>query len=203
MKRIWPFRWVLAVVVTLTLTAWWYFPQKSSTASSQGQMTVKRGDILQRVLISGAIAAKRTTGIAPPYEGYIKQLYVDVGDDVKIGQPLVTISQLAHSKNEELYPILAPFSGKVVQIQKTEGEYLEKFASGQGKSAILRIDDLSEMFVQADVPEIDLGKLKIGQAAVIRATAVTGRTYKGEIISISRAPKGGDGWDRNRIEYPV
>ena len=203
MMRIWPFKWVLTVVAILALIVWWRFPQKETTSALQSQTAVKRGDVLQRVLISGAIAAKRTTGIAPPYEGYVKHLYVDVGDDVKIGQPLVTISQLAHSKNEELYPILAPFSGKVVQVQKTEGEYLDKFGTGQGKSAILRIDDLSELFVQADVPEIDLGKLKIGQAAVIRATAVTGRTYKGEIISISRAPKGGDGWDRNRIEYPV
>jgi multidrug efflux pump subunit AcrA (membrane-fusion protein) len=164
---------------------------------------VKKGDVTQRVLIAGTIFPKRSALIAAPYDGYIRKLFVRVGDKVTEGNPLVTISQLPHSLGETLFPLLAPFSGEVVLLQKSEGEYIEKVASSSGRNVILRLDDTSAYTVSVFVPEIDHGKLKIGQSTEIKVTAIQGARYNGKITNISRAPKISDNWDSARVEYPI
>ncbi len=207
MKHFKTYKWAYGfLIISLTLAAV-FGPKLTSVVvksdSTEKLQEVKHGDVIQKVLISGVITPKRTTSIVAPYDGYIRKLFVNVGDLVKEGQPLVTISQLAHSRNEELYPILAPFAGKIVQVLKTEGEFAEKAASSPGRNMILRLDDLSSIYIAADAPEIDHGKLKLGQSVVIRASALPKKTYKGKIDQISMAPKYTDNWERGRVEYPI
>lgn len=199
-----PYKW-LATIGLFAVVAYGFIqvrPEpKSKPDSSFGVVT--RGDVVQHVMISGVIAPNKTTTIVPPYEGYIRKLYAKVGDVVKEGDPLVTLSQLPHSKNEQLYPIVSPFTGVVVQVLKSEGEFVDKTGSNGSRLGLLRVDDLSKMFVLADVPEIDYPKLKIGQSVEIRASALSQKTYKGKILTIARASKAMEGWDRGRAEYPV
>jgi Cu(I)/Ag(I) efflux system membrane fusion protein len=75
-------------------------------------------------------------------------------------------------------------------------------AQGAG-NALVRIDDLTRLFVEASSPEIDVGKLKLGQEAVIKASAVLGRGYKGKIGHISLAAKEQKDWDKSRVEFPL
>lgn len=158
---------------------------------------VERRDLVQRVTIAGSITPKRRTVVSAPYSGYVKQVFVAVGDQVKPGQPLVSITQSLQS-SEPVFPLRAPYAGTVVHVQKQEGENVK---ADDTVDYLMRIDDLSKFFVNANAPEIDRAKLRKGQETVIKASALPDRPYKGVITELTLAPK--DSGGRNQQEYPV
>lgn len=158
---------------------------------------VEKADLIQRVTIAGFIFPTRTTNITAPYTGYIKKLYVAVGDSVKSGSPLVSITQSLLA-SQEVYPMQAPFNGIVVQINKAEGEFVKE---GDSKEFILRVDDPSQYIIKAETPEIDRTKVKVGQKAVIKVNAINDKTYKGLIRTIAKAPSVKDSRNSSTVEY--
>jgi HlyD family secretion protein len=193
------FSWALIGVLLIAGVTLLRNTQKSET-SNLG--VVSRSDLIQRVTISGTVTPNRKTVISAPYNGYIRKLYVQIGGHVNPGDPIVSVAQSLRGSAEDVYPLRSPFSGTVVQILKTEGEYVEQ-QSTQGGNALVRIDDLSRMFIEAATPEIEIGKIKVGQEAIIKASAVLGRTYQGKIQHISLAAKEQRDWDKSRVEFPV
>lgn len=194
--------WFFIIVIAISGGAWWKFGPKVGGSEEIKLNTVKRGDVVQRVSISGMIVPNRTTQIAAPYDGYVRKLYVKTGDQVKDGDAIVSVSQSPGTTPEEIFPMRAPFAGSVVQVLKTEGEFVPKSASNNG-NAIVRIDDLSKLYVEADVPEIDYPKLKLNQTVMIKAGAINDKNYKGRIQSIAKASKYQERWDRSRVEFPI
>jgi multidrug efflux pump subunit AcrA (membrane-fusion protein) len=164
--------------------------------------TVVRGDLTQRVSFSGTVTSNRKSIITAPYSGYVRNIYVHVGDSVREGAPIVSMAQSLKESGTEIFPLRAPFSGTVVQVLKKVGEYADP-QSSQGGNALVRIDDLTELFVEAAAPEVEVLKLTIGQEAVIRATAIPGRTYRGKIREIAQASVEQKDWDRARVEFPI
>jgi HlyD family secretion protein len=193
------FSWALIGVLLIAGVTLLRNTQKSET-SNLG--VVSRSDLIQRVTISGTVTPNRKTVISAPYNGYIRKLYVQIGGHVNPGDPIVSVAQSLRGSAEDVYTLRSPFSGTVVQILKTEGEYVEQ-QSTQGGNALVRIDDLSRMFIEAATPEIEIGKIKVGQEAIIKASAVLGRTYQGKIQHISLAAKEQRDWDKSRVEFPV
>ena len=192
--------WVALSIVVLIGIALTKTSQKTRT-SNIGQVT--RGDLVQRVTIAGTVNPNRKTVISAPYNGYVRKLYVHVGDQVRAADPVVSLAQSLRGSAEDVYPLRAPFAGTVVQVLKTEGEYVEQQSSQGGGNAMVRIDDLTKIFVEANSPEIEVGKLKLEQEAIIKASAVLGRSYKGKIQHISLAAKEQKDWDKSRVEFPV
>lgn len=172
---------------------------KASSGVQGMDGVVRRGELIQRVTVSGSVIPKRKGLILAPYAGYVRKLYVKIGDQVKEGDPLVSLAQSIRS-NEEIFPLRAPFSGTVVQVQKQEGEYVP--TGGADVSTMVRVDDLSRLGIDANAPELEFPKLKIGQEVIVRATAILDRTYKGRIKTISLASKDQSSWDRSRVEFP-
>lgn len=165
--------------------------------------TVSCGDLIQKVSIAGTLIPNKKTIISAPYSGYVRKLYVKVGSQVRSGEPIVSFSQSLRELETEIYPLRAPFSGTVVQVLKTEGEYVEQQSTQGSGSALVRIDDFSQMLVEANSPEIEVGKLRIGMDAIIRVSAILDHTYQGKIQTISLAAKDQKDWDRSRVEFPV
>ena len=171
--------------------------RKENTKNS-GSAEIK--DLIQRATLSGTVIPFRKAIITAPYNGYVKKLYVKTGDSIIKGAPLVSLSQSLQTESEE-FPLRSPFSGTVVQIEKSEGEYVKENDTTQ---FILRIDDTSKVFVNAVAPEIDRVKLKIGQEAIITATAILNKQYKGVIREMSMAAKEKDQWSRSQVvEFSV
>jgi multidrug efflux pump subunit AcrA (membrane-fusion protein) len=181
-------------LLALAVAGYFLWPAKSQGDRPLGK--VERKDLVQRVTIAGQIIPKRRTLVTAPYNGYVKKVYVSVGDVVKPGQPLVSVTQSLQS-TEPVFPLRAPYEGTVVHVQKSEGENVKE---GDTNEYILRIDDLTKLYVDATAPEIDRVKLKKGQETVIKASAVLGHSYKGVITELTLAPKGSQG---NQQEYPV
>lgn len=177
-----------------------YFATRAPTTTTRlGTATIQ--DIIQRVTLAGNIEPVRTSNIAAPYEGYIQKLYVHLGQQVEKGQPLVSIVQSLNS-NEEAFPIRSPFKGTVVQLPKTQGQYVKP--SADLKDYILRVDDTSRLFVSANAPEIDIVKVRVGQKTDIKASAILNQNYEGVVREISLAATPREQWgSRSQIEYQV
>lgn len=165
---------------------------------------VTRGTLTLKVTAAGTIIPKRKAVITAPYNGYIKKLFVKVGDHIREGAPVVAIAQTIGKSggDDETFPLRAPLTGRVVQVWRDEGEYVGA-APGSPDQAIVRIDDLSQLFVQASVPEIEIGKLKVGQAVTIRALAAPSQSYSGRILTIMLAAREGDRWEKSKVEFPI
>ncbi|MBF0208978.1 MAG: HlyD family efflux transporter periplasmic adaptor subunit [Oligoflexia bacterium] len=174
---------------------------------------VVREDLVQKVTISGVIQPKRKTVIVAPYDGYVGKLLVKIGDKVRSAQPLLTIDPTLIGNKETVYPLLAPFAGTVVQIRKSEGEFVKQ---SDPTNYIMRIDDLGRPYILADVPEIDRARLKLGQAALIRVTGLSvggtsegdgsdNGSYNGKISELALAPneKDSGGGERGGASYTV
>lgn len=194
MITIWIRRNILAaLIVLLPLSACF-----SAEDGAEKTREVERRDIAQRVTLSGIVTPVRKTEIYAPYDGYVDEIFVAVGQKVEKGARLVRVNQ-SLVDSSRAFPLRAPFAGTIVRIPNKEGSYVVKHAED---SMLVRIDDLSALYVDANVPERDLVNLKAGQEVVIRAMALPDRRYKGRIIEVSMAPKQAQG-GRDVIEYPV
>jgi HlyD family secretion protein len=163
---------------------------------------VKREDVIQRVTVSGKVVPNFRSEIFPGFDGYLRTVFVKLHQKVKKGDPLVLFTPTLDGSSYAQYPIRAPFNGVVTQINNTEGEYMEK--SNSQKQPVVRIDDLSRLFVAADVAEIDYPKVTVGQDVLIRISPILDRTYKGVVRETALAAKETkeSRWD-SKIEFSV
>lgn len=162
---------------------------------------VKKRDLYQRVTMSGTVESSRQQMVLAPYDGNIKKIYVKIGEKVKVGDPLVSIESNASLGSN--FPLRANFPGTVTQIGVREGEYVK----GKDDTKVLvRLDDLSQLYIKAKISEADYPKLKLEQKADISVQALPRLRLKGVVTGISLAPESGSGsWRRGNdaIEYPV
>jgi multidrug efflux pump subunit AcrA (membrane-fusion protein) len=190
---------VIVCILVLTLVAGVLFFH-SSPKKNERLMTVKRSDVAQRVTISGIITPLRQIGISSSYAGYIQKLYVKMGQKVKKGDPVVSITESLDSK-ETVYPIRAPYDGTVVAIKQMEGEPARQ---GDNDNFIVRIDDLSKFFVESEVPEINIPVVKVGQQASIRVIPISDKMYKGIVKLVALAPpRQNYSFDSESSAYPI
>ena len=148
--------------------------------------TIARGDLVQQITLSGQVVPSRRTLVTPPYTGYVRKVYVKVGDKIGTGAPLVSVAPSLGTPDEEVFPIRAPYPGLVVQVLHAPGEYV---VLAGPDSTLLRIDDRSRLLIDALVPELDLVKLKLGQEAVVKATAISDRSYRAIVREIALAAR--------------
>lgn len=160
---------------------------------------VKRGDLVQRVTVTGLVTPLRRTVFIAPYAGYIRRLYVTVGQKIRAGDPVVSVVSSLTSP-EEIYPIRAPFGGIVVDVPKSEGEFV---TDKDAKDPMVRVDDLSKFFVVAKSPELEAARIKVGMEVEIRINAITDGTLKGVVRTVDLAAKEGDGWKQQQATFDV
>jgi len=192
----------IIILAGLIVIAVLYFAHHHTIGDSNNHrlMAAKRSNLIQRVTIAGKVVPNRKTVITAPYDGYVKTLYVKVGEKIKAGEPVVSIVNSLQSQ-ETVYPIRAPYAGTVVLIPVSEGEFVKKADS---KNFLVEIDDLSQLYINADAPEIDIPKIRIGQKALIRATPLYNQQYKGVITTVALAGKSDSQmFGATRTLYPI
>ena len=158
-----------------------------------------RATLLQRVTVSGAVAPRKRQDVKPPYNGYVAKIYVKTGDRVRAGDPLVTFSP-SLARDDANYPIRAAFAGIVSQVLRVEGEYV---AEQSEQNLVARVDDVSELYVQASVPELDVAKTKIGQEAMIRVAALGSTNMRGKIAEIALSAREKERWSSSSSEFAM
>jgi len=107
-----------------------------------------------------------------------------------------TVSITGATPADALGAILAPFAGTVMAIGATPGELVEP-----GRD-ILTLADLSVLWVQANVPERDLGALRIGAPAQVSVAAFPGQRFEGRVARIADQLDARTGTAQVRVELP-
>jgi HlyD family secretion protein len=75
--------------------------------------------------------------------------------------------------------VLSPTAGIVTHRATEQGEFVVP------GTVLLTIADLAEVRLEIFVPEYDLGKVRLGQAAEVRIDSHPGRVFEGKVIFIS------------------
>lgn len=94
------------------------------------------------------------------------------------------------------FGVLAPFAGTVVARDASLGEMMEP------TDTLFIVADLSEVWIELDVFERDLSRVRIGQSVAVTTTAYPGRTFPGRIVYIGDVLDAAKRTVRARVEIP-
>ncbi len=82
--------------------------------------------------------------------------------------------------------VLAPNSGIILQKYVEVGQIIASGVSNVGGgTTIVDIADMERVYITAGIDEIDVGKVGIGQAAVVMAEAYADKKFRGHIVRIA------------------
>ena len=105
---------ILIVFLVVVIGGVLFFAISGTTKNENGFKTVlvERGDIVDKALAVGRIEPKKEISIKSKISGIVKKTYVDIGDKVKVGDPLLDIApdptpvEFAEAKRQvELYQV--------------------------------------------------------------------------------------------------
>jgi HlyD family secretion protein len=102
----------------------------------------------------------------------------DGPDDDDITAAEVRIAAIKATINQAV--IEAPFIGTITNVLSKEGD---EVAPG---TQSFRLDDLSHLFIDVEVPEVDINRIKVGQQATLSFDAILGKEYAGEVSEVAR-----------------
>lgn len=92
-------RIALAVAVTAALAAGVYWFNRDQPAPAVATAPVTRGDIEQTVDATGVIDAYKLVNVGAQASGQIKKLFVQLGDQVKAGDPIAEIDSITQENS--------------------------------------------------------------------------------------------------------
>lgn len=92
-----------------------------------------------------------------------------------LGAPHRALEQDAIS----VFPVTAPFAGTVIEKDAVLGEL------AQPDKSIFTVADLSTLWIEANLFEKDLGRVRVGAAASVTVSAYPGEAFKGKLTYIS------------------
>jgi len=174
-------------------------PLSRSVENSLQLYTLEKKEFILQLSLSGEIIPFKKALINAAYAGNIHKVFVEVGQRVKKGDPIISVAQSAQLE-ETIRPLRAPFPSEVVLIRKREGEYVQE---KEDNPYLVRLEDRSRMFVEINVSEMDINKVALGQEALIKPNSLYGKTFKGKVVEV---PKAGaqlnKGW-RSEIIFPI
>lgn len=164
----------------------------------------------------GTLSPQLRQTITAAASGEIINLNVSVGSRVSAGAVLAAIggesaensladaalavqnAQLSLQSAQEAldsYTITSPISGTVIEKNLKTGDQL----NGGDSGAMAVIYDLSQLELQMDVSELDIGQIQPGQTVEITAEALPGQTFTGVVEKVSVNGTTTDGF----TTYPV
>jgi HlyD family secretion protein len=95
-------------------------------------------------------------------------------DDLTIAGTRITVAQATLNQTQ----LTAPFAGTITDIQVMPGDMVS-----QGKVAF-RIDDLTKLFIELQVSEIDVYRIQAGQPVSVTFDAIPEKIYTGIVTDI-------------------
>ena len=76
--------------------------------------------------------------------------------------------------------VIAPFAGTVTESHPLAGDQVAAGATA------FRLDDLTGLFVDVEVSEVDINSVEIGQPVTLSFDAVLGKEYHGEVVEVAQ-----------------
>ena len=151
---------------------------------------VRKGQMLLQLYSPEIVIAAAQLMSSPGFEGSRRRLE-------NLNVPAEVIAEIERTRKVPLsVGWSAPRDGVVLERNAIEGM---KASAGD---VLFRIADISVVWVIADVPERDLGAVRLGQTATIRVRSLAGRTFTGKINLIYPQVNKATRTTRVRIELP-
>jgi len=170
--------WVSVAVVTVVgLLAFFMFRGERSDEPRYVEIRAERGTISSIVATTGVVEPKNRLKIQSSISGRIEEILVEEGQLVKRGEVLALLSSTERAalldaarlqgKSEESYwkkvyketAVIAPLDGQIIVRSANPGQTVTAYDS------LFVLSD--RLIVKAFVDETDIGRVKIGQKAVI------------------------------------
>ncbi len=95
-------------------------------------------------------------------------------DDVATAQARIAAAQATL----QMAQVAAPFSGTITLVEVKSGD---KVSPNQ---PAVHLFDLDPLFVQADISEVDINNVQIGQSVVLNFDAVLDKQYEGKVVEV-------------------
>ncbi|HUZ17866.1 MAG TPA: efflux RND transporter periplasmic adaptor subunit [Spirochaetia bacterium] len=148
------------------------------------------------VSTDNARVASDVVRVSPEIVGNLTSWNVREGDIVQVGQVLGRQDLQAALSSSALNPaslgsvgavlaqkaiITAPIAGQIIQSNAIVGEMA---APG---TILAVIADTDQMYISADIKEVNISKVHIGEVVDVSLDAFPGRTFPGRVDSIGRA----------------
>jgi len=187
------FKIIFVILLLLAITAFVMFKIKSKGSSTEvtKEINPTTGIIQTFISTTGTVLPKNRLQIKPPVNGRIESILVQEGEKVKLGQVLSWMSSTeraalldaAQGQGEaalkywkEAYkaiPLLSPIDGEVIVATTQPGQTVTT------SDAVIVLSD--HLIVRAQVDETDIGKIKLGQAAIITLDAYSETKIKANV----------------------
>lgn len=133
---------------------------------------------IDSVLFLNALVApepSRRALVTARIEGRVERLLVNLGDRVTRDQKLAIVQSRQVGEPPPTVAVTAPIAGVVDQPLVALGEAIEP------NKPLFQIMDLSQVIVQAEAYEEDVGKIALGQNVRIHAFAYPDETFEGKV----------------------
>lgn len=178
--------------------------QDHATELSLRNGRVERGDLEVRVTASGQVQSKRRTSINAPYAGFVQKLFVSLGETVKAGQPLVRVGESSEGASVlASFPMRAPFSGTVVELNVSEGQQVQANAGPDDLKTMMTIEDMSAFEAAIEIAELDVNLMKVGMAAKIKISALPDKIFTGRLTRLNLSAKRENSWSSSKVIFPA
>jgi HlyD family secretion protein len=109
--------------------------------------------------------------------------------DIVVAQNRVASAQAAVNQTR----LTAPFNGTITSLTAKSGDLVTP------STFALRIDDISSLYVDLDVSEVDINKVQTGQSVTLTFDAVPNKIYNGEVSEVGKVGTATSG----AINFPV
>lgn len=171
----------IAIAVSLVVILVLVLKQNKTPGESNKLISPVYGTIQTIISTTGTVQPQNRLEIKPPINGRIEEIFVDEGEQVTVGQTLALMSSSERAALldaaraqatdtlaywQDVYkptPLIAPITGEVIVRGVEPGQTVTS------TDAVIVLSD--RLIVQAQVDETDIGKVKLGQTAVISLDA--------------------------------
>jgi len=139
-------------------------------------------DIDTVLLLNAAVTydPNRHVFVSTRIEGRVEQILANLGDRVARDQKLVVIQSRQVGNPPPTVTVTAPIAGVVDDRLVAVGEAVEP------SKTLLHIADLSQVIVQAEAYEEDVGKVALGQEARVHVFAYPAESFTGRVTFLGQ-----------------
>lgn len=174
------------------------FLHKGGGGAGDGEATKEvkpfPGTIENVISTTGTVLPKNRLEIKPPVDGRIEKIFVKEGEKVKVGQVLAEMSSMeraalldaARGQGEEslkywqdaykAISLIASIDGEVIVATTQPGQTVTK------SDAVIVLSD--KLIVRAQVDETDIGRIRLGQQAIVMLDAYPDVKIKAKVDHI-------------------